>query len=462
MAKKDKETNVESIDKIIEFIKSNQQVSDEKIAEYKKAYDVKEHEVFNRPDRTITEVFINDKGIKEYRVGATYEANKIGDPLANEIVEKAVSFTAGNKPHITYNTTNKQKEEKLKAILEDNKELSLNVEAYESLYAFSEVAEIWYYDEEKSNIRVHLVSPMFGYKLYPIIDRKRKMTGFAYSIAYKENDKEVEELVYYTDQATRIFENRGEGWVELKPNSIDGSKESLLNVYGKITVVYTNQGKSDYEDVIQSIYRRETTVSNAGESTDRSAFPHLLIEGELNGISTVPGQNSTYELGVGGKISYVESDQTTSLLEFDVEQNEEIIRKRTQTPDISLESLKGLGNISGEMLERLLVEPTLKARRKITKYLIKHHQRRMNVLNAMVSYHNNWKVDDITFSVEIEPYVPKDIDAKLDRIIKIAVIMPKRYVLEQYKKEIDPSIDIDAIMGFFSDEAVGDLAEPYI
>lgn len=448
MAKEEIKKEVEiTIDDKIKLIKSYQVVTDKRIETYQKAYDVSKHDVFNRPQREILEVIINSKGEKEYKVAGYYEANKISDPLANEIVEKAVSFTAGNKPSIEYITDNEAKKKKLEDILDDNKELSLNSDAYESLFAFSEVAEVWYLevDEEtkKSNIRVHLVSPLYGDKLYPIIDHKRKMTGFAYSNTHTEDDKEIERLTYYYKEKTYIYENRDSKW-----DLID-EKE---NVYKKILVVYTNQGKADYEDVLPSIYRLETTVSNAGESTDRSAFPDLVIEGELNGISKVPGQNSTYEVGVGGKIYYAESAQATSLLEYDTEKNEAIVRKRTQTPDISLESLKGLGNISGEMLERLLVEPILKARRKITKHLIKHHQRRMNILNAMVCYHNNWDIQDISFKIDIEPYVPQDVNAKLDKLRKMLGLMPTRFIVEQYKKEIDKSIDVDEIMKMFDDE----------
>ena len=204
----------------------------------------------------------------------------------------------------------------------------------------------------------------------------------------------------------------------------------------------------------------EQITSNAGASADKVAFPDLILEGaSLEGIlNNTDGESNTYLIGEGGKAYYNQPNGDTNIVDVDYKRNEDIVRSRTSTPDLSLENLKGLGQLSGATLERMLTDPILKARNKITKYLIKHHERRMNVLNHLVSHFNQWSIDDIKFNIDIEPYVPLSKADKLEEIRQLIGLMPTKYIIKRIKNDIDRSIDEDEVIGWIEEEKQKNIA----
>lgn len=431
-----------SIETQIEFIKSYQSVSDDDVKMLSEAYNVEEHQIFNRPKRIPTITEKNEHGEVVTKDGIPRDVTKIGIPLVDEIVEKAVSFACGNPLNVEYEGGSEAHIEAIRQVVHANKEMSLNRRMCRALFAFREVAEIWYIDED-GDIRVHLVSPMFGDVLYPIIDRRRKMVGFSYSNTFTENKEEIEELVYYTKEETIVYQSRNGKW-----EIVEGKE----NPYQKITVVYTSQGKADYEKVLPSVYRLETATSNLGDSVDDTAYPDKVIIGQILGITSKPGESNQYEIDGDGDVKYVESEQGTDLIRLDLETNESIVRKQTQTPDISLDSLKGMGNgLSGETLRRMLTDPLLKVQNK-KEYLDEHYQRRYNVINAMVSFTKGFDAKSLNIYCEVIPYLPEDRDSEIDFIRKMIGLMPIKYIIKQFKERIDSSIDEEDIMSWILEE----------
>lgn len=456
MAEKETKKMVDYTDSI-EDILSWQSLSSDKVQEYQTVLDVKKHPVSSRKGRPIYRMYTNDKGEEVRENKGITNPVIIFDPIASEIVEKATIFTAGNKPIIDYihKGSAKAKEERIKEILTDNKELSLNSDVYSCLYAFSEVAELWYINPYKledgiKEYECHVLSPMLGDTLYPNIDEYGKMQSFAYSNVKVDliSGDEVTELVYITKDHITTFESEdgADNWEQT--NQVE-------NLIKKLPVIYTTQGKADFEDVINSIYRMEAIASNAGASADKVAFPDLIIEASsLEGTDIgTEGESSTYVIGGGGKMYYNQPNGDTNIVDTDYKRNEDIVRNRTSTPDISLENLKGLGQISGATLERMLTDAILKARNKITKYLVKHHERRMNVINSLVSFHEFKGVtEDIKFSIDIEPYVPLSKADKLEEIMQMVGRMPMKYIIKRIKNEVDKSIDEDEILQWLEEE----------
>ena len=437
----------------IQDILSWQSLSSDNVKLYNQVLDVSKHPVSGRAGRPIYNYTKDGNGNPtRERIGTTQPVI-ITDPIALEIIEKATVFTAGNKPIIDYITSSTQKEELLKQILTDNKELSLNSDVYSCLYGFSEVAEYWYYIPDKNAYEVHILSPMLGDTLYPNIDNWGNMQSFAYSnVKLDAYGEEFTELVYITKDHITTFHGKDSDTFE--------QVYQVVNVIGKLPIIYTSQKNSDYHDVINSIFRMEQITSNAGASADKVAFPDLILEGaSLEGIlNNTDGESNTYLIGEGGKAYYNQPNGDTNIVDVDYKRNEDIVRSRTSTPDLSLENLKGLGQLSGATLERMLTDPILKARNKITKYLIKHHERRMNVLNHLVSHFNQWSIDDIKFNIDIEPYVPLSKADKLEEIRQLIGLMPTKYIIKRIKNDIDRSIDEDEVIGWIEEEKQKNIA----
>ena len=437
----------------IEDILSWQSLDSDTVQLYNQVIDVSKHPVSERKGRPIYNYTKDGNGNPTRTLAGDTKPVIITDPIALEIIDKAVVFSVGNKPIIDYITTNEKKVELLKQILVDNKELSLNSDVCTCLYGFSEVAEYWYYDADKKSYEVHVLSPMLGDTLYPNIDNWGKMQSFAYSNVKQDADGEdFTELVYITKEHITTFHGKDADTFE--------QVAQVLNVLGKLPIVYTTQKKADYHDVIQSIFRIEQIASNAGASADKVAFPDLILEGaNLEGIlNNTDGESDTYLIGEGGKAYYNEPSGDTNIVDTDYKRNIDLIRSRTSTPDLSLENLKGLGQLSGATLERMLTDPILKSRNKNAKYNIKHQERRMNVLNHLVSFINGWSVDDIKFNIDIEPYVPLSKADKLEEIRQLIGLMPTKYIIKRIKNDIDRSIDEDEVLSWIEEEKQKDIA----
>lgn len=437
----------------IEDILKNRKVSPEKLAIYVEAMDVSKHPVNMRQPTSIYSIEEDKDGNPTQVYSGQQKANIIPDSLINEIVETAVVFAAGNKPKITYNTTNNKKVEKIKEILNANKELSLNSSICRSLFAFSEVAELWTIEKGTLEVKSHVLSPMFGDTLYPEIDRFGNMQSFAYSNWYEDEDGErITELTHFTKDKITIYRGSDDELAKV---------EEKENIFDKLPVIYSNQGKSDYEDVIKPIYRMEETASNIGASADMVAFPDKVIEGKIEGIAASPGESAMYMMQQGAKMYYVESQGNNPMLDNDYNRMESIARNRTSTPDLSPEALKGLGAASGVMYERLMTQAILKAKGKIDSYLTEFHLRRLSVLNhIIVAIGNYGSLDDIMFNVEIEPYVPMTNEDKIDRLRKLIGLMPIEYIVKKFKEEIDNSIDEEEILGWLRSKDLNNEIDP--
>ena len=433
-----------AVDEQVELIQKYQSVSDKDAELLHKYYDVAKHDVMSRPDREQKEVTIKNAE-RVYKTLPPHEVNKISIPFVNDIIDSSVSFACGNPLDVSFDGGTDEQIKAIEGAMHDNKTMSLNRKMCRALFGFREVAEIWYVDEEDTKLRVHLVSPMFGDKLYPIFDSKRRMQAFAYSNSRTEGEEEITELVLHTNDNTIIYHKVGDSsdW------QIVDVKE---NVFGKITVAYGNQGEADYEKVIASINRLEKTHSNLADSVDDVAYPDKVFKGTIGGVFHRPGEGSRYEIDGDGDIKVVESSQATGLIELDLNSNRNIVNAMTRTADLSLENLKGLGaGLSGETLRRMLTGSILKVQSK-REYLDDYYQRRYNIVNTMLSYLKGWDAKSLTISIKIIPYVPEDIDANIDQINKMALVMPRRYLVGRMKERVDPSIDVDEIMKWIKEE----------
>ena len=139
------------------------------------------------------------------------------------------------------------------------------------------------------------------------------------------------------------------------------------------------------------------------------------------------------------------------MIELDINENKSIVNSLSQTPDLSLENLKGLGIQSGAAMDRLFMDARLKVEDK-REYLDEHYTRRYNIVKAMVCKKRGVSPDSIQIEVSVIPYIPSDYYAEIEKILALRSFMPQRYVIGEFKKRLDPSIDIDEIMQWIEEE----------
>lgn len=434
---------------MIEQILKRRSLLEEDFNKLKSCLDLELHPVCNRgifQDYELKERYVDeDTGTTKTRTVGMHKVTRLPNPVACLIVSSAVAHATGNPLDVTYTEDNEELIGKIKEVVKANKEQSLNANVCESMFAFREVAEIWYLDEESKDIRCHIVSPLYGDTLYPEIDRLGRMQSFAYSNSFTdENGDEITELVHYTAQETIIYQrsNKSKDWTIVN---------TIPNIWGKIPVVYHNQGKADYEDVIPHIYRLGQSDSDLSESVRNTAYPDKIYTGVFMGVTQTPGRGGVYQTDGDADIKIAESAQGSNLIELEGKQLEEAIYTYTQTPNLSQSNVLKIGALSGEAIKRLYTPAIMKVLDK-RRYLDPYFTRRYNIVKMMVC--KKYSIEDNT-SVEVEviPYYPKDLDADIDRLIKMSTFMPKRYIIEEFKKLIDPSIDVDEVMKWFEEES---------
>ena len=349
----------------------------------------------------------------------TEKVARIALAIQRLIINRAVSFCFGNPPLYNATPTNDQQAVIVKAlqrILYDVKSNSLNRKIGRSIFGFKECAEYWY-TVDKSNtkygfkskhkLRCALFSPAYGDTLYPYFDETGDMVAFSRSFSRKgSKDNAVDYFETFTDTKHWLWVNGANGY-ECAP----GYPKPVA--IGKIPIVFGYQEKFETEDVDTLIDRLETLLSNFADTNDYHASPKIFVTGQINGWSKKGESGSVIEGEDGATMQYVSWQSAPEAVKLEVETLLKMIYTITQTPDISFDSVKGLGAISGVALKLLFMDAHLKVQDK-REIFDDYLQRRINVILAYIGQMNaslESECEQIEIEPEIVPYmITSDID----------------------------------------------------
>lgn len=412
--------------------------------QYAAQFDPKTHDIndeVKRPDKLV----VIDKDSDEYgevknvnpNVELTTEQGfriekvaRIALALQKLIVKRAVAFTFGNP--VTYNAN--PEDEKEKAILQainrvfyDVKEKTLNRRIARSLYSTTEVAELWYPVETephelygfKKNIKfkVAIFSPMFGDRLYPYFDEARDLVAFSREFTRKDRD-----LITRTYFETYTKDNHYLWSCKGLETATSGNNWELVEGYpkkltiGKIPVIYASQPQVEWEDVQSLIDRLEKLLSNFADTNDYHASPKIFVRGKVVGFCRKGEAGGIIEGEEGAEAQYLSWQNAPESVKLEIDTLLRLIYTITQTPDISFDTVKGLGAISGVALQLLFMDAHLKVQDK-TEIFAEYLQRRINVLKGFFKEANiEWKnaADHLIIEPVITPYIIEDELSKIN------------------------------------------------
>lgn len=348
------------------------------VEDLKKQYNPTGHKINDRalrPDKAIKDErdVPFGMGTRKEKITVRYEeVNRIALPLQKLIVERAVSFLFANPVKLQSKTEDKKEEAILSAIKTinfDNKIDGFNRKLAREIFTYKEAAEYWYPVDrgEKSNeygfatekrLRVALFSPANGDELYPLFDEHGDMIAF--SRQYTITDEAKKEHVFldtWTDKAFLRYERTGSGeWLQPIATPHD---------LGKIPVVYISQPQTEWDDVQPIIERLEKLLSNFAETNDYHASPKIFVQGKIVGFSKKAEAGAILEGEKDAKASYLSWDHAPDSVKLEIDTLLRMIYSMTQTPDISFEAVKGLGDVSGIALKLLFMDAHLKGYNKI-------------------------------------------------------------------------------------------------
>ena len=411
---------------------------------YAMQYDPKTHEINHqkkRPDKLV----VIDKDSDEYgevkainpNVELTTEQGFRIEPVARValaiqklIVKRAVAFTFGNP--VTYNANPDGEEEKallqaLNRVFYDVKEKTLNRRVARSLFSTTEVAELWYPVETephelygfKKNIKfkVAIFSPMFGDRLYPYFDESRDLVAFSREFTRKDRD-----LITRTYFETYTKDKHYLWSCEGLETATSGTNWQLVEGYpkditiGKIPVIYASQPQVEWEDVQSLIDRLEKLLSNFADTNDYHASPKIFVRGTIKGFCRKGEAGGIIEGEDGAEAQYLSWANAPESVKLEIDTLLRMIYTITQTPDISFDTVKGLGAISGVALQLLFMDAHLKVQDK-NEIFSEYLQRRVNVLKAYMAEANiNWRTaaSHLIVEPEITPYIIEDELSKIN------------------------------------------------
>lgn len=309
----------------------------------------------------------------------------------------------------------------IKRVFYDVKEGTLNRRVARSLYSTTEVAELWYPVETdthelygfKKNIKfkVAIFSPMFGDRLYPYFDEARDLVAFSRQFTRKDRD-----LVTRTYFETYTKDNHYLWTCKGLETATSGNNWEIVEGYpkkltiGKIPVIYASQPQVEWEDVQSLIDRLEKLLSNFADTNDYHASPKIFVKGSIKGFCRKGEAGGIIEGEDGAEATYLSWQNAPESVKLEIDTLLRMIYTITQTPDISFDTVKGIGAVSGVALKLLFMDAHLKVQDK-NEVFADYLQRRINVLKAFFAEANlDWKqaADHLIIEPKITPYIIED------------------------------------------------------
>lgn len=402
------------------------------IKKYIKAIDPSGHDIFDpakRPDKLIKET---DDRVR------TEPVARIGLAMQKLIVKRAVAFVFGNPVELTMESedaTDKKIYDAVVEILSDAKIDSLNRRVAKSLFSCTEVAELWYPQplkegeeplygiDSKFKLRMKVLDPMKGENLYPYFDEYGDMIAFSREYIIQNGDKKKTYIEIYTD--TQIFKyDASEG----TPVLVEGYP--AVNAIGKIPIVYGQQDQSDFEDVQGMIDRLEKLLSNFADTNDYHSAPTIFIKGSIKGFSKKGESGKIIEGDKDSTAEYLSWTSAPAAVQLEITTLLQMIHTISQTPDISFESVKGLGTTSGKAMRMMFLDAHLKVEDHMEVF-DEYLQRRISILKAFVGSASTSLAKSVKKTKITSKVTPYMIDDEADTIDILMTATGNKPILSQ-------------------------------
>lgn len=288
----------------------------------------------------------------------------------------------------------------------------------------------------KKDFKLQVLAPSKGDNLLPVFNSRGELVYFgrgykrtpdlleimAQGSRVSDADKEIECLDIYSADKLYRFE-KGEGVAgELSEGgwTLVGSVDLP---YGKLPIIYYSKDKPIWDNVQPLIERLETCLSDLSDANSYNASPLLAFlnvdgaQGQQKGE-----QGKTVALkGEKADIKYVTWDQVINAVEFEVGQLVNFIYSLTQTPNISFEEMKEMGDLSGVAFDRIFLDAHLAARTEIEGGYGELIQRGINLeksLLASMEVSLRGAFGDLSVTFEAPHFKLEDVDADVSLAIK--------------------------------------------
>lgn len=369
-------------------------------------------------------------------------------PLATQklIVSRAAAFLCGRPIQLQSNPIDDAQigfAAVIQKIWDDNKLGFKSMNLAELMMGETECAELWYMqpvtddywfetaaDGAKFKPRMKILANSYGDELYPVFDQYGDMIAFGrgYKVKVAGQDQERYDI-YMADKTYKGVKGEA-GWeVITEPNP------AL-----KIPVIYYSQPAPEWADVQALIDRQELQLSNLADTNDYFGSPIVFVEGEISGFADKGESGKVLQGKSGAKAQYLTWDRSPESVKLELETLKKNIHQLTDTPDISIEEMKGLGTFSGVALRLLFLPAHLKAAKK-EGIFGEGVQRRINYLkSAMASVQTSLQaVASMQITPKFEYYLPTN-EAETVELLTSAVGAGKAIMSQESAVRANPLV----------------------
>lgn len=443
------------------------------LEETEKEFDPYRHNVMDRTKRKRKKVKVptgrtdphtGEKLYKEKYI----ERCRVAVPFQRILTERPVGFLFSIP--VEYKMQNEVNDERQRLfdivmrVLHKNKIKYLDKKLARAVFRQRECAELWYYELDASGkpstMRVKLLTPLDGDRMYPHFDDYDHMDGFAREYVVKDEENILtRHFDVYTDEYVYNYINGGSGY-ELVSTRRHGFK--------KIPIVYYRQEETEWNIVQPVIERVEELLSNWGDTNDYFGMPSYFTKGRLKGFAEKGETGRVYQGdGEGADMKVLSWDSSPTSVTGELANLINIIFSYTQTPDISFENMKTLGNnTSGTAIKLMFTDPHMKVGVKIELFGECFTRRYNIVQNGVVTTGVPGEkaipervADEIDVEPQFTPYFPKNEYEEI-QMIQAAVQKPTmsqeegvrqnprinnpKEVLEQLQQESQAAMVMDA------------------
>lgn len=292
-----------------------------------------------------------DKIIKGDGGNKTVPVAKIPIPFQRKIVKSASAFLFGNPINLSSDAAISDLTNEWRRLRMDSLLLKFAQEvksSTEAAIAFSII---------KSDDGTKLKAQILKGNLYPVFDEYEDMKAFVWMFQNTGTDY----LYVFTAEKTKQYKKVKDGWSEEKSDA---------NLFKKIPIVYMNQEKPEWWEVQDMIDRYEMSVSKFADTNDYFAAPVLKVTGEMKSF---PGKDTMGKavkipqdvkngVLIQGNVEYLTWPHAPEATKLELDKLEELIYSMSSTTNVSLESMKGVGNVANYAMQLMFLTSIIKAK----------------------------------------------------------------------------------------------------
>lgn len=216
----------------------------------------------------------------------------------------------------------------------------------------------------QTELKVKILSvprnPNVQSEFYPHFDDNDDLDAFIHKYQVLSNGMIRNSCVLWTADKIIYATDEIGGWM----------KKEVLNLFGKIPVVYADVYAPEWDEVAGVMDAREMRISRMIDTNDYNSEPILKTYGnsELPDKDTA-GKDINFPIKVDeltgkefhGDAEYLTWSGSQPSVEKELEETKNEQYSGTSTPDLSFDNLKGIGNVSGVSRKFMLMDATIKA-----------------------------------------------------------------------------------------------------